>query len=210
MRVRVPSASLEKCLCFCRGFFVFGQRTLTAQSGTVLRLRVRLPDFRSTIGRGGYHTARHGTMSRQDRPGKTVSVSWSPAQGQHRKYVGYQLGRNGKPQPKCWYLGEDEREAVRRAVEILAEWNRLTAARATAWLSQAAGGDTSGNKCSKGRLRRRQRPLYRRWVLSVLALVARLSRRVGARGAVGVDSNPASRERAAASITAHAGRRTPD
>jgi hypothetical protein len=83
------------------------------------------------------------------RAGKTVSVSWSPAQGQYRKYVGYQLGRNGKPQPKCWYLGEDEREAVRRAVEILAEWNRLTAARATAWLSQAAGGDTGGNKCSK-------------------------------------------------------------
>ena len=78
------------------------------------------------------------------RAGKTVSVSWSSAQGQYRRYVGFQLGRNGKPQPKCWYLGENDREAVRRAVEILAEWNRLTAARATAWLSQAAGGDTGG------------------------------------------------------------------
>lgn len=83
------------------------------------------------------------------RAGKTVSVSWSPAQGQYRKYVGYQLGRNGMPQPKCWYLGEDEREAVRRAVELVAEWNRLKAAGATVWPLKAASGDASENKRSK-------------------------------------------------------------
>ncbi|MCC6320569.1 MAG: hypothetical protein IT438_03935 [Phycisphaerales bacterium] len=83
------------------------------------------------------------------RAGKTVSVSWSPAQDQYRKYIGYQLGRNGKPQPKCWYLGEDEREAVRRAVELVAEWNRLKAAGATVWPLKAASGDASENKRSK-------------------------------------------------------------
>jgi hypothetical protein len=79
------------------------------------------------------------------RAGKTVSVSWSPAQRQYRKYVGYQLGRSGKPQPKCWYLGGDEREAVRRAVELVAEWNRLKAAGATVWPLKAA----SENKRAK-------------------------------------------------------------
>ncbi|MBX3384136.1 MAG: hypothetical protein KF864_11580 [Phycisphaeraceae bacterium] len=83
------------------------------------------------------------------RAGKTVSVSWSPTQGQYRKYVGYQLGRSGKPQPKCWYLGEDEREAVRRAVELVAEWNRLKAAGATVWPLKAASGDASENKRAK-------------------------------------------------------------
>jgi integrase len=77
------------------------------------------------------------------RASKTVSVSWSPAQGQYRKYVGYQLGRNGKPQPKCWYLGGGEREAVRRAVELVAEWNRLKAAGTTVWPRLAAGGPTT-------------------------------------------------------------------
>ncbi|MFZ2874985.1 MAG: hypothetical protein WAZ94_10955 [Phycisphaerales bacterium] len=83
------------------------------------------------------------------RAGKTVSVSWSPAQGQYRKYVGYQLGRSGKSQPKCWYLGGDEREAVRRAVELVAEWNRLKAAGATVWPLKAASGDASENKKAK-------------------------------------------------------------
>jgi hypothetical protein len=83
------------------------------------------------------------------RASKTVSVSWSAAQGQYRKYVGYQLGRNGKPQPKCWYLGEDEREAVRRAVELVAQWNRLKAAGATVWPLKAASGDASENKKAK-------------------------------------------------------------
>lgn len=83
------------------------------------------------------------------RAGKTVSVSWSPAQGQYRKYVGYQLGRSGKPQPKCWYLGGDEREAVRRAVELVAEWNRLKAAGATVWPLKAASGEASENKKAK-------------------------------------------------------------
>ena len=67
------------------------------------------------------------------RAGKQVEVSWSQAQAQYRKYVGYQLGRNGKPQPKCWYLGTDEREAVRRAVELVGEWNRLRKTGATVW-----------------------------------------------------------------------------
>ncbi len=80
------------------------------------------------------------------RAGKTVGVSWSKAQGQYRKYVGYQLGRKGQPQPKCWYLGADEREAVRRAVELVAEWNRLRAAGATVWPLKAASGDGNENK----------------------------------------------------------------
>jgi hypothetical protein len=80
---------------------------------------------------------------------KSISVSWSVAQEQYRKYVGYQLGRNGKPQPKCWYLGEDEREAIRRAVELVAEWNRLKAAGATVWPLKAASGDASENKRAK-------------------------------------------------------------
>lgn len=73
---------------------------------------------------------------------KTISVSWSKSQGQYRKYVGYQLGRNSKPQPKCWYLGTDEREAIQRAVELVAEWNRLKLAKATVWPLKAAGGQS--------------------------------------------------------------------
>jgi len=77
---------------------------------------------------------------------KTISVSWSDSQGQYRKYVGYQLGRNGKPQPKCWYLGAGEREAIQRAVELVAEWNRLKLAGATVWPLKAAGGQSGEDK----------------------------------------------------------------
>lgn len=74
------------------------------------------------------------------RASKTVGVSWSEAQGQYRKYVGYQLGRNGQPQPKCWYLGTDEREAIKRALELVAEWNRLQEGGAKVWPLKAAVG----------------------------------------------------------------------
>jgi hypothetical protein len=77
------------------------------------------------------------------RASKTVSVSWSEAQGQYRKYVGYQIGRKGQPQPKCWYLGGDESEAIKRALELVAEWNRLKAVGATVWPRLAAGGPTT-------------------------------------------------------------------
>ncbi|MEO0511755.1 MAG: hypothetical protein AAF108_02520 [Planctomycetota bacterium] len=74
---------------------------------------------------------------------RTVKVSWSASHGQYRKYVGSQMGRSGTPRPKCWYLGGDEREAVRRAVELVAEWERLKRAGAESWPLMAAGGAAS-------------------------------------------------------------------
>jgi hypothetical protein len=83
------------------------------------------------------------------RTGKTISVSWSSAQGQYRKYVGFQQGRDGEPRPKCWYLGTDEREAIRRTVELLAEWNRLKRAGASAWPLRAADQPLGGRAVNR-------------------------------------------------------------
>lgn len=65
--------------------------------------------------------------------GGVIAVSWSDARRCWRKYIGKHRSRDGSLKPKCWYFGKDEREAVRRAVELTAEWNRLQRDGADAW-----------------------------------------------------------------------------
>lgn len=62
-----------------------------------------------------------------------IEVSWCEPRGCWRKYIGQQIGRDGSLKPKCWYFGVDHREAIRRALELTAEWNRLRRAGANAW-----------------------------------------------------------------------------
>ncbi len=71
-------------------------------------------------------------MSKQH-PGRTISVSFHKPSGQYRKYVGKQIGKHGSLQPKCWYLGNDQREAVGLALELTSEWAKLKRAGIGSW-----------------------------------------------------------------------------
>jgi integrase len=65
----------------------------------------------------------------------SLSISWHKGAKQFVRYVGYAIGRDGKPKAKCWYLGEDEATAIALAARIRRDWMALKAAGATVWPS---------------------------------------------------------------------------
>src|SRR4051794_40396057 len=68
---------------------------------------------------------------------RSISVSWHDASGQFVKWVGNSRGKDGKLRPKCHYLGNNNSNAVARAVALLAEWKTLKGSGKDAWPSQS-------------------------------------------------------------------------
>lgn len=64
---------------------------------------------------------------------KTISVTWHQPSKQFKKTIGKHRGRDGRIQPKTWYLGGDERLAVERAIELTAQWNTLKRSGVALW-----------------------------------------------------------------------------
>lgn len=60
--------------------------------------------------------------------------------------MGYQLGRSGKPLSKFKYLGNDERDDVKRALKLLAECNGLLGSEVFVWKLRAAHIASVNNK----------------------------------------------------------------
>lgn len=63
----------------------------------------------------------------------SLSVSWHEGAKQYVRYVGYAVGRDGNPKPKCFYLGDDEPTALATAARLRSDWTALKASGATAW-----------------------------------------------------------------------------
>jgi|GEM_PF-6815084 len=65
--------------------------------------------------------------------GTQISVSYHAQSGRYRKYIGSQIGRDGKLRPKCWYFGGDRREAETKALALMADWEDLRRRGAVSW-----------------------------------------------------------------------------
>jgi len=64
---------------------------------------------------------------------RTMKVTWHEPSGQFRKCIGLALGRSGAPVAKVHYLGPDEDEAIRKAVELSRQWKDHKAAGGKLW-----------------------------------------------------------------------------
>lgn len=64
---------------------------------------------------------------------KTIKVAWHEPSGQFKKTIGKHHGRDGSLKPKTWYLGDDERRAIQRAMRLLSDWDSIKAAGGVCW-----------------------------------------------------------------------------
>ncbi len=62
-----------------------------------------------------------------------LSISWHKASGQFVRYCGQAIGRDGQPRPYCFYLGDDEANALGLAARIKADWLAVKSAGASSW-----------------------------------------------------------------------------
>jgi hypothetical protein len=71
--------------------------------------------------------------------GKRIGITWHAPSGQYRKYVGKQLGRNGSPQPRCFYLGADPQAAMEKALALTLEWTAIERQGYVVWPQERSG-----------------------------------------------------------------------